>query len=1229
MLEFKRLNYPTEMRENESAQSRTDLHATCRSSNLTHKASAFRRTMGALLASCAFGLAVALGALGASSLVLNTAYAQLAGLATIQGTITDPSGAVIPGAQITATKLDTNKVTTQVSTGAGFFSLAGVEPGLYSIRVTYSGFSTFVQENVRVNALQVLGLNVKLTPGGTDETITVTAEPPAIETTNGTLGQTMENATYQELPLVVGGQPRNPAAFTYLTPGVVSDGQSGQYNGGQSYHDETYLEGLALTSPAVQGDQGSVNRGVSVDAVDQFQVQTSGTSAQYQGQGFSNYTLKSGNNTFHGRLFEYFRNTALDTWGWTPKNQINAVTGKAIKPVERQNEYGGTFGGPIMKNRLFFFFAYDGDHYLKGTNPSLVSVPTRLERTGDFSALAPIYDPTTTTCTNGVCTRQQFSYNGKLNVISPARFSKVAQFYQNFIPLPTDDTVQVNNYLGGFNTGFNYQKISSKVDFDVSSKQRISAVLTWGNRAANPPCCDASGLPVPFTATVGNFQSYWVGLIEDTYAISDHWTNQLKYAISRGGGYSTNPGEGAAYAATASGLSNLPSGQASDAAPRFGFSGTNAPASLGGTANSNNQANSEYGTNYLIFDSMQLVKGRHSMSFGGQYQWLQDNDTSLTGGTYLNLNYSNNETATFTSGTTINTATGASYASFLIGAVDGGSLTDSRQVITTGARYFTFSPYFQDDWRVTDKLTVNLGLRWDIYSPFREVNNRLSFVDPSLTNPITGTRGALNFAGDGTDKCNCRTPVAIWYKNFGPHVGFSYAIDPKTVIRGAFGISYTHAGGVGGRGGGRQGTGQLGYSTSLSIASPNSGITPGLYLSPDAGYSLPSYAQPQQVPAFGTGYTTTAGYTGSPLGVTYADPYLSRRAPYYENFNFGVQRELLSKMVLTANYSGSTGHFLGTSIGHGIYSNQLDPQYFTLGSLLNLTATAANIATVQKAMPGFQLPYANFSPSATIAQALRPFPQYNGWTDVWGDMGFSSYNSMQISISQKPRYGLSYTLNYTWSKLLDNTGTGRTAYGKNTQREWSLSTTDLPQNLAAFGVWQEPFGKGSKSLVNSIIKNYSISAIYKYTAGVPLVPTASSCNQPNSGTCEPSYNPAFTGSARINGNYGNPLYGVATKTPYIDANAFVKPSAYTLGNSPRTYPYALRAPGGDNLDMGLRRVFNLYERLSFTFRADVFNVTNNVRFAAPNMVVGNSAFGLISGTSNSSRDVQFAAQIDF
>ena len=1174
------------------------------------------------------------------------ASAQLSGRATLQGTITDPSGAVIPQAVITVTQDATNTSTTQTSTSSGFYSVGGLEPGVYTVKVSFAGFQTYVQQHVTLDALQVFGLNMKLTPGGSNETVTVSSAPPPLDTTNATLGTTMENETYQALPLNMGGQPRDPTAFIYLTPGVVGDGHYGQFNGGQSYNNETYIEGIAITDPAVQGNNGAVNRGVSVDAVDQFQVQTSGGSAQYQGQGLANYTLKSGTNKFHGRAFEFFRNTVLDTWGYTSKNTINPVTHTALKPVERQNEYGGTFGGPILRNKLFFFFSYDGQHYLKGSNPGLVSVPTLAERSGDFSALAPIYDPATTVCTAASCTRQQFSYNGKANVIDPARFSKVAQFYQNFIPVPTDNRVQLNNYLGGFNTGFNYYKYSIKTDYDISSNNRATVLYTLGGRVANPACCDGSGLPQPFTATVGNTASNALIILEDTYTVTQHLINQLKYGVSRGTGVSTNPGQGPQWAASASGLANLPPGQASLAAPRFGFLGTNPPASLGGTSNSNNQANTEYTTDYILSESMQYVKGKHSMSWGGQYQWLNDNDTLYTGGSYLNLNFASNETATFTATKnaagvltptkTIDTTSGASYASFLIGAVDGGGTADYSQAITTGARYHTFSPFFQDDIKATQRLTINLGLRWDIYSPFREVKNRLSWVDLNLTNPVTGTPGALNYAGNGPGHCNCTAPLTTWYKNLGPHLGFAYAMSHKAVVRGAFNIAYTHYGGTGGRGGGRQGTGQLGFTGGLSLASPDGGITPALYLSPAAGYALPTAAPPVQTAQFGTGNTTTPGYTGNSQGVNYADPYLGRRSPYYENFNLGVEYEIFKQTLLNVNYSGSNGKFLGTGIGHGIYSNQLDPQYFVLGSLLTSPATTANIAAAQAKVPGFKLPFANYSPASTIGQALRPFPQYNGFNDLFGDFGTSSYNSLQLSLTQKPNHGVSYAVNYTYSKLYDDTGTGRTAYGNNAYTERGLSTSDLPSNVSVYAVWEEHFGRGGGNrLVNAVIKNYSISGIYRYTSGYPIAITATGCQSINTGTCMPNLNPAFTGSPRINAGYGANTQAVAFSTPYIDLNAFTLAPAYTLGNAPRTYAYGLRGPGGDDTDLGLRRTFGIYERLNFTFQADVFNLTNNVRFSAPSGVYNGvtdptkSTFGKITGVANASRDVQFSARIDF
>jgi hypothetical protein len=1167
------------------------------------------------------------------------AFAQSGGKGTIQGTVSDASGALIRDASVTATLLSTGESVVQKTTKAGFYALSSLNPGVYTVAIKAVGFQSYVQENVTLDALQVFGLNATLPVGASSETVTISAAPPPIDTTNATIGNTMESESYESLPLNMGGAPRDPTAFVSLTAGVASGSAPyGSFNGGQGFHNENYLEGIPVTNAASAGggNTASVSRGASVDAIDQFQVQTTGTSAAFQGQGVENYTLKSGTNQFHGRAFEYFRNTVLDTWGFLSKAKINPATGTATKPVERQNEYGGTFGGPLLHDKLFFFFSYDGQRYLNGASPSYLSVPTVAERVGDFRAFGQnIYDPSTTTCnpSGSSCTRTQFvsdSSNvgiplGTPNVIPLNRFSPQMLYYQKFIPLPTSSG-QTNNYLAGFNTGFTYYKYSVKVDYDLSKKDRVSFIFLTGNRAALPACCDGAGLPPPFTATVGNFQTFPTGIVEDTHTFNDHLINQFKYAFVRSQSYSTNPGQGSpAFAATAAGISNVLPGQASDAAPRMGFSGNNAPTSLGGTANSNNQANSEYSNSYILFDTVQLVKGRHSMSFGGQYEWLEDNDTSLTTGTYLNLNYSSTETANFTANTvTPITTTGAGYASFLLGAVDNFSEQDSRATITTGARYYAFSPYFQDDYKISQKLTLNLGIRWDIYSPFREVQNRLSFLDPKTINPITGTPGVLTYAGNGAGSCNCTSPISTPLKNFGPHVGFAYAVSPSTVVRGAFTIAYNHDGGVGGRNGARQGASQAGFSSGNSTPSPN-GYSPALYLNA-SNSALPTFASPAPTPTFGTGYTTTPGFSVAGQGATYVDPYLSTRAPYYENYNFGVQQELFKQLVLSLDYTGSKGLFLETGMGNGPNSDQLNPAYYVLGSLLSSPANAANIAKAQAILPSYKLPFANFGPTFTIGQSLRPFPQYNGTTDIYGDFGKSSYNALQAVLSQKPRGGLSYTFNYTWSKLMDNTGTGRTSY--NHLYERSLSLYDHPQNISAYAVYAEPFGRGNH-FTDKLIKEFLISGVYTFTSGTPLAIVGSGCITVSAGTCEPNLNPAYA-SARLGNNYGRGATAATlASVPYISSAAFLTPAPYTFGNSPRTAPFGLRGPGGYNFNASLRRTFGIFERLKLTTEIDAFNLTNRTNFGSPSATLGSSSFGTITSTSGSSRDLQLAARIDF
>src|SRR5437773_7029569 len=382
------------------------------------------------------------------------APAQIGGGGSIQGTVLDGSGAAVPGATVTATNLATGVATTRVTTQAGVYALSPLPAGEYRVDVTLDGFRPFKQEKIVVDALGVVGLNVTLEVGALQQEVTVSAAPPLLSTADARLGQTIRNDIYTALPLVMNtGGPRDPTAFMFLMPGVQSIGRWGNVMGGQDFTNDTYIEGIPITNAVVQGEGRNLSYGISVEAVDQFQVETSGTAVMFNGQGASNYVVKSGTNTFRGAGFEYFRNKALDA------KAFFATT----KPDDNQHEYGGTIGGPIRRNRMFFFAAYDGYRDRRQTGSMLTSIATLAERNGDFSALpVTIYDPRTTRPNpNGTgFVRDAFPNN----VIPNDRISPISQYFQSFLPDPTNAGLQ-NNYLGGsLPIGFNNNNNTSKVD---------------------------------------------------------------------------------------------------------------------------------------------------------------------------------------------------------------------------------------------------------------------------------------------------------------------------------------------------------------------------------------------------------------------------------------------------------------------------------------------------------------------------------------------------------------------------------------------------------------------------------------------------------------------------------------------------------------------------------------------------------------------------------------------
>jgi hypothetical protein len=525
----------------------------------------------------------------------------------------------------------------------------------------------------------------------------------------------------------------------------------------------------------------------------------------------------------------------------------------------------------------------------------------------------------------------------------------------------------------------------------------------------------------------------------------------------------------------------------------------------------------------------------------------------------------------------------------------------------------------------------------------------MSFLNPTLPNPaIGGYPGALQFSGNGIDSCNCATPVPAHPTEWGPRFGFAYQLNDKTVIRGGYAIMYARGGGTGGRAGGRNGTGQLGYNAAPGFSSQNTGAgapaffwsaatapLPAVYANVYAG-GIPPYQRPPFFnPSLNTGFCTGCPPAG---GITYGDPEIGGKPPYFQNWNFGLQRALTSNMTLTLAYSASAGHFLASSVGRGIWSNQLDPHYLALGTLLNAQATAANIAAANAIIPGIRLPYSNFT--GPLSQMLRPFPQYSSVNDIWGDIGNSTYHSVQAVLTQRLSSGLTFNIAYTRSKEIDNVlaNPGRTAY--NQKIEKAVGTIDRPNVFSASFTYRLPFGgnhalTSSNGFVNHLISNWELSGITTFSSGAPLAITSTSCNTPQTGgLCVPNAAPGFSGPASINGGFGSGQGNLiaapgAPATTYINKAAFVAPAAYTFGNLPRNLAYGLRAPSTWDQDLTVRRNFSVTERIKLVFAVDAFNVFNTVNFGSIGINLESANFGQVTTQANAPRKLQIDARINF
>jgi hypothetical protein len=1135
--------------------------------------------------------------------------AQIGGTGTVKGSVSDPSGAMIPGASVIATHIATGVDSRRETTAAGLFVVAPLVAGAYKVTVTAQGFRSTVQDQVVVDGLSTVELILKLEVGATTESVTVSAIAAELNTSDARMGQTMRNDMYTALPLSMGGgNPRNPASFIYLMPGVQEGGTFGFINGGQSFSKDVYVEGLPITDAVRQGESRALQFAVSVESVEQFQVETSGQSVEFNGQGSENYTIKSGTNQYHGAVYEYLRNTKFDARGFFAPT----------RPQQNQNQFGFTFGGPIKKNKLFFFGAYDGYKYRVATPFQQITVPTLKMRGGDFSELpVAIFDPATTNCPNGAnCSRQVFP--GSL--IPASRISAASKFFQEGLPAPTNSNMIAGNLLANNpGVGFNNQNVNVKVDYSHSDAHKFSVLFSRGSHEQSSAIRgNPLPLPLPYTVTRLVSEVPTLGQVKHTWVINSTMMNQINMGASRLYVPITNPTIGGNWVEKA-GIKGLPKGDATQSFPETAFAGPNAPVSWRGT---DARPFLDALNNYSLQDSFQWIKSNHAVKAGFQHQRLQDNYRARIDGTLFIANFSNLQTAGFNNGTLQN-GTGNAYASYLMGNLNSATVTEDS-VVTSGARYRSYAWWIGDDWKITRNLTLNLGMRHDIMQPYVEVVDRVSWFNPDIPNPLVGGfKGALQFGGKGADPlyCNCSTRIETHNNNWGPRLGFAYRLGERTVIRSGYGMMYTRHGAVGGRGGAREGTGKLGFTAAPGFPSPD-GFAPAF----NWNDGVPAYQRPPFFDStLNTGFFTERPTAGA---VAFDNPTEGARPPRYQNWNFSLQRALTQTVTLTAGYAGGNGKLLRGG-GRGIWSGQIHPQNLVLGNLLTSQVNATTLAQARAILPGLALPYANFR--GTFAQMLRPFPQYSGVTADFVNLASSNYNSLQITVQKRMTNGLTFNINHTWSKTLSDAGAGRSEYFW--AQEKTHGESDRRHVFNAMVVYQLPFGPGrafnpTNMAARGLLGGWRISSITRLRSGNPLGIIAAACNLPNAGGCRANYTPGFSGPVRINGEWGDgDLLGA--RPQFLDVRAFQNPAAYTYGNTPGAGAYGLFGPGFWNEDLSVNRTFKITERFKLDLAAEGFNITNAVLFNGPSLDINNANFGRITSQQNSPRSLQLGLKLQF
>jgi len=1265
---------------------------------------------------------------------------------TIAGVVTDQSGAVIAGAAVRATNTGTNASYTATTGASGSFAFPDLRVGTYEVTAEFKGFKRFVQSGIVLEVGQTAALDIRMQLGAVTETVQVTAQP-LLDKDTSDRGTVVTSRDVEELPIVSQAEQRNPGFYMTLAPGVTGRGTatptasgSGRQldttvNGSPSGAVEFHLDGLLIGQGYMLSGQFS-ELPFPPDAVGEFRVMTLNPPAEFgqTGAGITAFSIKSGSNQLHGQAYENLRNTSLDSRGFfAPKT-----------PIEKQNEFGITAGGPVYiphiyngKNKTFFFGWYDGFRLRQNPSNALDTVPTAAMRGGNLSnmlnPLSPVadcgtpvapatagtaacldalgrpiysnevYDPATTRTvgpgaadpetglinTSGAAAilRDGFGFSPTTgqpgtgaNVIPSARFDPLAVKIFSYFPNPTlpgNRYGYVDNWLSSYLASTTINNWGSKIDHSITNNNRIMGEMIWQKNFT------PSGSKWPGAISEGgiSYTQQDIARLSDDWIITPRIANHFVAGFNRVG-ESSIPTAGTGWPATL-GYSGVPQMGFGSTFPEMDINGLGNTYARGGNSTSADNV-------FNVSDSITVSHGRHTIKTGIDYIKFQTNAFSSTyQSSYLRFEAGTTAlpgpSAWYNDGCTPGgPCTGTGTAGLLLGLVSYGQAGINTAPV--GDREGRYSGYVQDDFRFSRKLTVNAGLRYDLMLPTVGVHNVFSWMDPTVTNPAIGIKGAQVF-GTASE----RAPAKADTKGFAPRLGLAYALNDKTVIRTGYGIIYAAGGAYRSQG---NSFSQQGFSASDSVTEDAStgytGLLPGTVTGnasyhfqlqngwPSSLFTPPPFINPSAT--LGEGPPSFGAYPND------------GNMPYLQQYFFSVQREVPGKILLDVSYVGTKGTHLPSRL---MNSNATPAQYMDTflytgakGAAGNYIFSPISTAAVQglpvvQSMPvdpatGNHSPFKGFEAlwggNATLGQALRPFPQFQTDTveglsqlrDFDEVVGNSDYNALQIQARKHFSEGLTFLASYTWSKTITDAGSiynefsGFTQDFYNARAEKSLSINDYPQSVVLSYEYQLPFGPGKKfantgGFAGKVIGGWEIAGVQEYQSGPPqIIASGSNPMNPyegaNSFLTRPNIVPGVPKKSQaLREGKWDPNGTVVNGVDYGAVNnvaAWVNPSTnaanpWTFGTAPPTDGGVRRFPFL-NEDISIIKRTKINERVNIEFRGDFLNIFNRTLFGfdqggdqygsilqGNQVASGLGGFGHISAQSNFPREIQFGLKINY